>query len=66
LVFLDPPYGKGLGEVALREALAQGWLAPDALVVWEESAAPKVPSGFDMVDQRRYGDTVVTLVKVQT
>lgn len=65
LVFLDPPYGKGLGEVALRQAPAQGWLAPDALVVWEDSAAPKVPSGFDSLDQRRYGDTVVTIMKVQ-
>jgi 16S rRNA (guanine966-N2)-methyltransferase len=65
LVFLDPPYGKGLGEVALA-SLPPGWLAPDAMIVWEESAAPKVPSGFDSLDQRRYGDTVVTLLKVQT
>lgn len=63
LVFLDPPYGKALGEIALTEARMQGWLAPDALVVWEESDAPKVPPGFDMTDQRRYGDTIVTLLK---
>lgn len=62
LVFLDPPYGMGLGEVALTNAPA-GWIAPGAMVVWEESAAPKVPVGFDMVDQRRYGDTVVTILK---
>ncbi|HVW92430.1 MAG TPA: RsmD family RNA methyltransferase, partial [Devosia sp.] len=28
LVFLDPPYGKGLGERALVSAKAGGWLAP--------------------------------------
>src|SRR5574343_887711 len=31
LVFLDPPYGKGLGEAALASCLEGGWLAPDAL-----------------------------------
>ena len=28
LVFLDPPYGRGLGELALRHARAGGWIAP--------------------------------------
>jgi 16S rRNA (guanine966-N2)-methyltransferase len=64
LVFLDPPYGKGMGEAALAQVRDQGWLAPGALVVWEESTAPKMPPGFDMADQRRYGDTIVTLLKV--
>lgn len=63
LVFLDPPYGKGLGEAALASALAGGWLAPGALVVWEEGVAPVVPEGFEMKDQRRYGDTLVTILK---
>jgi 16S rRNA (guanine966-N2)-methyltransferase len=27
LVFLDPPYGKGLGEAALASCVAGGWLA---------------------------------------
>lgn len=61
LVFLDPPYGKRMGEAALA-ALA-GWLKPEALVVWEESAAPVPPPGFDQLDQRRYGDTIVTLLQ---
>ncbi|MBC2834463.1 16S rRNA (guanine(966)-N(2))-methyltransferase RsmD [Paragemmobacter straminiformis] len=64
LVFLDPPYGKGMGEAALASCLAGGWLAPDALLVWEEGVAPLPPAGFDMVDQRRYGDTHVTLLRV--
>lgn len=63
LVFLDPPYGKGLGEVALTAAQGGGWLAPGAMVVWEEGAAPAVPAGFELVDQRKYGDTVVTLLR---
>ena len=61
LVFLDPPYGKGLGERALRAALAGGWLAPKALIVWEDSAPPTLPEGCDLRDQRRYGDTWITI-----
>lgn len=63
LVFLDPPYGKGLGERALASATAGGWLAPGAVVVWEEGSPPVPPEGFDLLDQRRYGDTVVTILK---
>lgn len=63
LVFLDPPYGKGLGERALA-SLAEGqWLAPGALIVWEEGAPPVPPEGFTLLDQRRYGDTTVTLLR---
>ncbi|GFE48967.1 methyltransferase [Roseobacter cerasinus] len=62
LVFLDPPYGKGLGETALRAADAGGWLAPEAFIVWEEAQPMPVPEGFEPVDQRRYGDTHVSLL----
>ena len=61
LVFLDPPYGKAMGEAAL--AGAAGWLVPGALVVWEEGAAPTLPEGFTLEDQRKYGDTVVTIAR---
>ncbi|WP_343080636.1 16S rRNA (guanine(966)-N(2))-methyltransferase RsmD [Ostreiculturibacter nitratireducens] len=63
LVFLDPPYGKGMGERALASAMEGGWIAPGAMIVWEESAAPVVPEGFEELDQRRYGDTIVTLLR---
>lgn len=63
LVFLDPPYGKGLGEKALSVALQGGWLAQDALIVWEEQAAQHAPEGFTRVDTRKYGDTHVTLLE---
>jgi len=62
LVFLDPPYGTGLGERALSSALAGGWLAPRALVVWEDSA-PKLLAPFRPRDQRKYGDTHVTILE---
>ncbi|MEZ5798267.1 MAG: 16S rRNA (guanine(966)-N(2))-methyltransferase RsmD [Paracoccaceae bacterium] len=63
LVFLDPPYGKGLGEAALASALAGQWLAPGATIVWEEGTPPATPQGFAVLDQRRYGDTLITLLR---
>lgn len=63
LVFLDPPYGMGLGERALAAAQAGGWIAPGALVVWEEVAPQPAPPGFAPLDRRRYGDTHVTLLQ---
>ena len=63
LVFMDPPYGKGLSERALASCAAGGWLAPGALIVWEESSAPEIPAGFELIDQRSYGGTVITLLK---
>ena len=65
LVFLDPPYGKGLGEAALAAARAQGWLAPEALVVWEEGAPMAAPAGFALLETRRYGDTHVTFLRAE-
>ena len=62
LVFLDPPYGKSLGEAALSAAQKGGWIAPGAMIVWEEGTAPTPPEGFTLLDQRRYGDTFVTLL----
>lgn len=65
LVFADPPYGKGLGEAALASARAGGWLAPGALCVVEEaaSAAFAPGEGFEIVDERAYGDTIIRFVQ---
>jgi 16S rRNA (guanine966-N2)-methyltransferase len=59
LVFADPPYGRGLAELALKSAREGGWLAVEALVVVEESVeahfAP--PAGFELLDRRVYDGT---------
>src|SRR4051794_13159623 len=59
LVFLDPPYGKRLGEKALASAREGGWLSDDALIVVEEAADAgfKTLAGFDEIERRRYDDT---------
>lgn len=65
LVFADPPYGKGLGEKALASALAGGWLASDALCVVEEAVGARFDAGpgFDLVDERAYGDTTLRFLR---
>lgn len=63
LVFLDPPYGQDLGAKALIAAKTAGWIAPEALIVWEDNSAQIAPSGFTGLDQRRYGDTWVSFLR---
>jgi len=62
LIFLDPPYGQGLGLAALLSAQKTGWIAPGALIVWEENSPQPAPPGFAPRDSRRYGDTFITLM----
>jgi 16S rRNA (guanine966-N2)-methyltransferase len=59
LVFLDPPYGKGLAEKALASLRDGGWLTKEALVVVEEAkaAAFSAQEGFAELERRSYDDT---------
>jgi 16S rRNA (guanine966-N2)-methyltransferase len=61
LVFLDPPYGRGLAERALASAASGGWLAHAATVVIEERAGTPLalPAAFTVHDRRGWGDTQV-------
>jgi len=61
-VFLDPPYGQGLGAPAVMAAQARGWLASGAIIVMEDNA-PQAVQGFAQIDLRRYGDTHITLLR---
>ena len=63
LVFLDPPYGMGLGEKAIAAALEGDWLASGAIVVWEENRRPEIPAGLILRDQRKYGETIVSILE---
>ena len=65
LVFLDPPYGKGLAEKSLISARDGGWLMSEALLVVEEAADAgfKAPDGFAELERRRYDDTEFVFVR---
>jgi 16S rRNA (guanine966-N2)-methyltransferase len=66
LVFLDPPYGKGLVERALASARAGGWLTDDTLIVVEESVEAKfaAPEGFEEIERRQYDDTEFVVLRL--
>lgn len=64
LVFLDPPYGKHLGERALAQLGAGGWITPDAVIMLEVGAdeTPALPA-FETLDERSYGAAKVLFLK---
>jgi 16S rRNA (guanine966-N2)-methyltransferase len=66
LVLCDPPYDTTDAELApvLVALAAPGWLSADALVVVERAARPEPmwPQGWDAQWERRYGDTLVTML----
>ena len=65
LVFLDPPYGKGLAEKALASLRDGGWLTKEALLVVEEAKAATLttPEGFVGLERRAYDDTEFVFLK---
>lgn len=62
LVFLDPPYASDALDAALHELAGSRLLASGALVVAETDRRhpPRPVAGLAAVDERRYGDTLVT------
>lgn len=64
LVFLDPPYGKGLGERALARLRDGGWITADALIVLEVGAdeTPQT-AAFECLDERDYGAAKLLFLK---
>jgi 16S rRNA (guanine966-N2)-methyltransferase len=65
LAFLDPPYGKGLGERALAALADGGWLAAGAVAVLERGAEepPLSAPGYEALEERRYGAAQVAFLR---
>lgn len=64
LVFLDPPYGKGIAGRAAGGLEEAGVLEPGGTIVVEEDARAgesSFPAGWERVDDRRYGGTRVMI-----
>jgi 16S rRNA (guanine966-N2)-methyltransferase len=63
LVFMDPPYQKGLVPVALANLMRAQCLAPGATIVAEHERDSDIMSpdvSISVTDQRRYGQTGLT------
>ena len=65
LIFLDPPYGKGLVPRALLALRAKGWIAPDALIIAETGRDEEtdIPPGFDLITTREHGAARVSVLR---
>lgn len=62
LVLLDPPYASDAASAALA-ALARSELLPEGAMVVVESSRRRPPAavaGLEAIDERRYGDTLIT------
>jgi 16S rRNA (guanine966-N2)-methyltransferase len=66
LIFVDPPYNRGLGEKALTSLVEGEWLSPGAVVVLEEAEKARIADvpGLALLDQRTYGDTQVRFYRL--
>ncbi len=68
-VFIDPPYQKDLIEETLVRIGQAGLVSADSLVVIQHSKREPirlVESRFSMEDQRTYGDSMLTFLKINT
>lgn len=67
LIFLDPPYSKGLGDKALGSLIKGKWLMPGGLVIFEEDAQATInlPLGTKIEEQRFYGETQLLFIRYE-
>ena len=67
LVYLDPPYEKGLYQPVLSKLLNGSWLNPGSLVICEHSGDHQFDAGdgWSVMDRRRYGSTGLLMVSPQ-
>lgn len=67
LVFVDPPYKRGLGEPALRSLRGAGWIDQNTLIVLETEANDsfRLPDGFQIKDQRKQGKSRVLFLQTR-
>lgn len=67
LAFLDPPYRRDLLAPALKGLREGGWLVSPALAVVEvaeDESLPPAP-GYEVLDDRIYGDTRVAILRME-
>ena len=66
IIFLDPPYRKGMVEKTLREISNYSILAPDGKVAAQHDPREDAPEQMETLartDQRQYGTTVLSFYK---
>lgn len=69
IIFMDPPYRKGISLAMLQEIVKTSVLSSDGLVVVEDEALAELPSqvsGLSLVDKRHYGETGFWLYRIDS
>ena len=62
LVFLDPPYGKNLGDKAISVLLKYGWVNENAIFILEKETKNELSCDLKIIDQRKYGKTEINIL----
>ena len=68
LVFVDPPYGKGLVATTLMALRSAGWIADRAIVVAEMDQRDPFdsPEGYSIREERSYGKAKIIFLEART
>jgi 16S rRNA (guanine966-N2)-methyltransferase len=64
LIFMDPPYNKGLWKPVLRRIIDQDLLAENGVIMLEDSVEAEVePRGFEILEDKSWGAARVLFLK---
>ncbi|MCQ2914878.1 MAG: 16S rRNA (guanine(966)-N(2))-methyltransferase RsmD [Alphaproteobacteria bacterium] len=66
ILFLDPPYKKGLIELALLELKKKNWIN-DKTIIYVETESKEtdfLPEGFNLLNDYKYGKAKISLVQL--
>lgn len=63
IIFLDPPYGTGLVEMALARLSDPAWIAPGGWISVETDGPLSTPRGFTLDTARRFGKATLGLYR---
>lgn len=66
IIFLDPPYSKGLVDETLKGIVSVDVMKPDTLIIAEHDASDVVPVSVGTLKnfrQQKYGDTIVSFYR---
>lgn len=65
IIFMDPPYHKGLVDTALDSLFKNNWIGDQTVIIAEMGSDenPILPDGFEIVDERIQGKQKIAFIK---
>jgi len=66
IIFIDPPYQKGLTEIALHHLNKKGWITTNSAIIVELAKIEdcKIPAEFKLIETRNYGNSKILLLEL--